>query len=813
MTFPTDAEYVVIGGGIVGCSTAYHLARNHSADVVLLDQGRLTCGSTWHAAGLVGQLRSSAAVTELLRYSVQLYAGLEDETGLATGWKQTGCLRLATHRDRWTEYQRLATTARSFGMDMHLLSPAEAKSMWPLLETSDLVGGCWLPTDGQVNPSDVTQSLARGARQHGVRIIEQANVAGFTHKHGKVTAVQTTAGELACEKLVLCAGIWSRALAAELGVHIPIQAVKHQYIVTEKLQGLATNAPTLRDPDRRTYFKEEVGGLAMGGYEANPIAWDITTPPADFQFQLFDDDWSHFEQHLQQAVERVPSLADVGVKRMINGPESFTPDGNFILGAAPGFSNVFVGTGFNAFGIAAGGGAGWVLAQWARDGAPPSDLWSVDIRRFGHIHADRSWVRSRTLEAYGQHYAVGYPHMEYISARPALTSPLYHALKARGAVFGCKLGWERANWFASVEEEPHDHESMGRPNWFDAVGREHHAVRSRVGLIDQSSFAKFELSGRDAGAVMEKLAATRVAQKPGRVSYTQLLNQRGGIECDLTVSEIDENLFYIVTGTGFRTHDGEWIRAHIPPAAKVEFRDVTEAWCTLSLMGPDARAVLAAVCEEPVDNANFRFLDAQHVRIAGHTVRALRVSYVGELGWELHVPATGVSEVFSVLNNAGEHHGLALVGYRAIESLRLEKAYRAWGADISPSDDVFAAGLDKQLKLSSDIEFIGRQAVARLRALPRTRRLVGVSASDPNVVLLGRETILRNGEAVGYLRSAGFGYTVNRPIGYGYVSAAEGLTGKFFEEGEFALVVATDVVPAEVHLNALYDPQGTRLRS
>ncbi|MCB1366376.1 MAG: FAD-dependent oxidoreductase, partial [Rhodobacteraceae bacterium] len=447
MTLPKHASIVVIGGGIIGCSTAYHLARDHKADVVLLEQGKLTSGSTWHAAGLVGQLRSSASITRVLQYSVDLYKGLTAETGHETGWKMTGCLRLATNPDRWTEYRRLATTARSFGMDMHLISPAEVKAMWPLMDVSDLVGASWLPTDGQANPSDITQSLAKGARMHGARLHEGVRVTGFEMDGARIIAVLTNQGRIACDEVVNCAGQWARQVGAMCGINVPLQPVKHQYIITDRIDGLTPETPTLRDPDRRTYFKEEVGGLVMGGYEPNPQPWDLAHSggdvPDDWEFRLFDDDFDHFEQHMEQAIARVPALAETGVKQMINGSESFTPDGNFILGAAPECTNMFVGAGFNAFGIASGGGAGWVLAEWVISGEAPLDLWVVDIRRFSGLHRDRTWVRDRTLEAYGKHYTIAWPHEEYTSGRPRFASPLYDRLKAAGGVFGSKLGWER----------------------------------------------------------------------------------------------------------------------------------------------------------------------------------------------------------------------------------------------------------------------------------------------------------------------------------------------------------------------------------
>jgi len=421
MTLPSHAQIVVIGGGIIGCSTAYHLAKDHKADVLLIEQGTLTSGSTWHAAGLVGQLRSSASITRVLKYSVELYKGLEAETGLATGWKMTGCLRLATTQDRWTEFKRLATTAGSFGMDMHLISPEEVKRMWPLMRVDDLGGASWSPTDGQASPCAITQSLAKGARMHGAKFVENVRVTGFEMKDGRILKVKTTQGDIACEKVVNCAGQWARQVGDMAGINVPLQAVKHQYIITEKIEGLSTDAPTIRDPDRRTYFKEEVGGLVMGGYEPNPQPWLTGDLPNDWAFRLFDDDFDHFEQHMMQAMERVPALEKVGVKQMINGPESFTPDGNFILGAAPECKNMFVGAGFNAFGIASGGGAGWVLAQWVVDGEAPLDLWVVDIRRFAGMHRDRQWVCDRTLEAYGKHYTIAF-HMRNMKAAARASS-------------------------------------------------------------------------------------------------------------------------------------------------------------------------------------------------------------------------------------------------------------------------------------------------------------------------------------------------------------------------------------------------------
>jgi sarcosine dehydrogenase len=626
----------------------------------------------------------------------------------------------------------------------------------------------------------------------------------------RITGVHTSQGTISCEKVVNCAGQWARQVGAMVGINVPLQPVKHQYIITDPIAGLAPDAPTLRDPDRRTYFKEEVGGLVMGGYEPNPQPWVTGDVPDDWEFRLFGDDFDHFEQHLVQAMARIPALEKAGVKQMINGSESFTPDGNFILGRAPECENMYVGAGFNAFGIAAGGGAGWVLAEWAMTGEAPLDLWSVDILRFSELHRDRKWVLDRTLEAYGKHYTIGFPHAEYLSGRPRIVSPLYDRLKAHGAVFGAKLGWERPNWFAPDGTEPRDINSMGRQNWFDAVGVEHAHVREHVGIFDQSSFAKYELSGPGAAAALDHICAGYVNRAPGRVTYTQLLNSRGGIEADLTVARLAQDRFYIVTGTGFRAHDLSWVASHLPKTGCV-LQDVTEAFGTLSLMGPKSRAVLAAVTTTNVTNAAFPFGTVQELVIAGVSLRAMRLTYVGELGWELHVPIAAIGEVFDALMAAGEAAKIRPVGYRALESLRLEKGYRAWSSDITPNDTPFEAGLGWAVKMASGTDFIGRNALAT--APPLTKRFAGFTLDDPDVVLLGRETILRNGVPVGYLTSGGYGYSIGKSLGYGYIRNAQGVSDDYLGTGAYALVVASQTYPAQIALGPLFDPKNTRIRS
>ena len=809
---PSHAEIVVIGGGIVGCSTAYHLAKEHKADVLLLEQNQLTSGSTWHAAGLVGQLRNSAAITQVLRRSVALYERLEAETGQATGWKMTGCLRLAMTQDRLLEFKRLATTARSFGMEMDILSPAEAKALWPLLQTDDLVGASFIRTDGQANPSDIATALAKGARMNGARIVEGVRVTGFAADDRRVTAVVTDKGVVRCDKVVNCGGQWARQIGALAGVSVPLQPMKHQYIITETVPGLARDAPTIRDPDRRTYFKEEVGGLVMGGYEPNPVAWTKGDVADDFAFRLFDDDFDHFEPHLINAVARVPALETVGVKRMIHAPESFTSDGNFILGKAPALDNFFVGAGFNAFGIASGGGAGWALAEWVARGEAPLDLWAVDIRRFSAIHDDRDWLEARVVEATAKHYTVAYPHEEFESGRPLIVSPLYGRLKDAGAVFGSKLGWERANWFAPRGTAAEDVPSMGRQNWFAAVGAEHHAARNCAALFDQSSFAKFELAGYDAAAALSAICAGDPVKPPGRLTYTQMLNSRGGIECDLTVARLADDQFYLVTGTGFRTHDFAWIEEHLPRGADAKLTDVTMDRATLALMGPKARSILARLTSDDLSNEAFPFAHARAITLAGRKALALRITYIGELGWELHMDRGDAAAIFDALAQAGEPHGMALAGYRAIESLRLEKAYRAWGADITPNDNPFEAGLGFAVSLKNGRAFLGREALVAQRGAPVKKRMASFVCDDEDVVLIGRETILRDGAQVGYLTSGGFGHTLNRPIGMGYLRAAAGVNDAWLDEGRYALVVAGDAKPCRLFKRPPFDPEGAKLR-
>ncbi|NBT29608.1 MAG: FAD-dependent oxidoreductase, partial [Gammaproteobacteria bacterium] len=752
---PSHAQVVVIGGGIVGSSTAYHLAKLGYRDVLLLERHQLTSGSTWHAAGLVGQLRSQAGITQLLGNSISLYDRLEQETGIATGWKMNGGLRLACNPARLIEIKRQATTARSFGLEMHVLTPQEAQDLWPLMDVSDVLGAAFLPSDGQANPSDIGRALAKGAKDNGVQIFENVEVKGIRVQKGRVCGVDTANGSIESEIVVNCAGQWSRNVGALAGVNVPLVSMQHQYLITEAIDGVTSDLPTLRDPDRLTYYKEEVGGLVMGGYEPNPIGWAEDGFPENFAFTLLDSNWDHFEQILSLALPRVPALENAGIKTLLNGPESFTPDGNFILGESPEVDGFFVGAGFNAFGIASAGGAGQALAEWIAGGEPPYDLWAVDIRRFGKPHQDIGWVRKRTYEMYGKHYTIAWPNEEHSSGRPFRQSSIYEALKADRACFGEKLGWERPNWFAPAGVEPSDEYSFEAPNWLAHSAAEHQAAREAVALFDQSSFAKFLLRGPDSVKALDWICANRIDRPVGSVIYTQLLNKRGGIESDLTVTRIDHDAFYLVTGTGFITHDFHWIDRHLPKGMNANLTDETENWAVLSLMGPNARALLNRLTESPIDNASLPFAHSREIEIAGVHVRIIRITYVGELGFELHIPVAHALSVYNELHRAGADLGLRNAGYRAIESLRLEKGYRAWGSDLTPDHTPLEAGLGWAVKLNSDIAFIGKESLQNQASSGLKKQLACFTVEDPSITLIGRETLYRNGQRVGWLSSAG----------------------------------------------------------
>ena len=811
MAIPSSSKVVIIGGGIIGCSTAYHLA-HMGVEVALIERKKLTSGTTFHAAGLVGQLRTNANITQLLGYSIDLYNKLEEETGLGTGWKMNGGLRLACNEERWIEVKRQTTTAHSFGLEMNLLSGKEAQDLWPLMDISDIVGAAFLPTDGQANPSDITQALAKGAKNKGAKIIEDTEVLSISIENQKIKSITTEKGIINCEKIVCCAGQWSHTFAKKYNINIPLVSFQHQYLVTEQIKGVTKNLPTLRDPDRLIYFKEEVGGLVMGGYEPNPISWGEKGIPKDFHYTLLNSNFDHFENLMTNALVRVPALETAGIKQLTNGPESFTTDGNFILGEAPELNNFYVGAGFNAYGIAAGGGAGMALAHWVDKGEPPYDLWPVDIRRFGMPHREIDWVRKRTYEAYAKHYTIAWPFEEHSSGRLYKKSPIYDELKKSGGCFGEKLGWERSNWFALNNKKPEDKYSFKYQNWFDSVAQEHKSVREKAVLIDQTSFGKFIVSGKEAEQALSWICANDISKPIGSIIYTQMLNKRGSIECDLTVIRLKQNVFYIITGTGFVTHDYSWIKKNIDSFdAKIE--DITDKYSTFSLMGPNSRKIIQSITNHDVSNKNFPFGTFQEILISGCPVNFLRITYMGELGWELHFPIQYAKTIYNKLIKHGSNFGLQNAGYRVIESCRLEKGYRAWGSDIGPDHTPLEAGLEWAVKLKKNINFLGKESILEQKKTGLKKIFAGFTCDDPEAILLGRETIYRNNKKVGWLSSGGYGHTIKKSIGYGYIRSSSIIDKDYVLNGNYELEIATKKYKCEVHLNSLYDPEMKKIKS
>ena len=813
-TLPTQARAVIIGGGIVGCSVAYHLAKLGWREIVLLEQGQLSCGTTWHAAGLVGQLRAHQNLTRLIRYSCELYENLEAETGQATGWKRCGSLAVARTGDRMTLLKRTAAMARAHGVEAEVIGAEEAGRLWPVMRADDLIGGVWIPGDGKVNPSDVTQALAKGARAGGVKIFERVKVTGVDIAGGAVTGVATDHGAINCDIVVNCAGQWGRQVGRMCGVTVPLYSAEHMYIVTKEIDGVTPDLPVLRDPDGSIYFKEEVGGLVMGGFEPEAKPWGMDGIPDGFEFTLLNEDWDQFEILMTNALIRVPALETAEVRQLVNGPECFTPDTNFILGEAPEVRNFFVGAGMNSMGIASAGGAGKALAEWIDAGEPTMDLWPVDIRRFAPFNADEAWLAARVGEAVGKHYAIHWPNLEMESARPLRRSPLYRHLKRAGACFGSKMGWERANWFAPDGVEPRVEYSFGRQNWFPYAAREHRAAREAVAIFDQTSFSKFLLQGRDAEAVLQNLCANDVGVDAGRIVYTGMLNGRGGYESDVTVTRLAEDAYFIVSGTAQTTRDADWIRRNIADGANAALTDVTGAYAVIGVMGPKSRELLAALSGADLGNDAFPFGTWGEIGIGYATLRAHRITYVGELGWELYVPAEFAVSVYTALIEAGAEFGLRAAGYYAIDSLRMEKGYRAWGADVTPDYTPYEAGLGFAVRLDKGVDFIGREALMRQKEAGITRRLVQFTLEDPDAIAFGKELILRDGEAVGEVTSAAYGHTLGRAVAMGYVKNADGVADReFIETGRYEIDIAGERFAATAHLRPPYDAKGERIRA
>jgi glycine cleavage system aminomethyltransferase T/glycine/D-amino acid oxidase-like deaminating enzyme len=799
------ARVVVIGGGVGGCAILYWLTKLGWDDVVLVERADLTSGSTFHSAGLVGQLRGSLSLTKMMMSSVELYRTLGDEVGLETGWHEVGSLRLASSDERMEEIARQAGWAKTFGLPLELISADEAQRLFPPLSMEGVLGAAYLPTDGYIDPSQLTFALAEGARRGGAEIATNTRVIDIELDRGRVRAVDTDKGRIETEIAVDAGGMFAAEIGALAGVVVPVIPLAHEYLITRPA-GLPLDLPTLRDPSLLVYFRGESGGLVMGGYERKPAPWGLDGIPPDFNGMLLEEDWERFEELMRNAVVRVPMLADAEVVRLVNGPEAFTPDGEFILGPTD-VRGFWVAAGFCAHGLAGAGGMGKLVAEWIAEGLPSLDVWEMDSRRFSAHYASREYTLARTIEIYSTYYDVKYPGHERRAGRPLRLSPAYPRLQELGAAFGEKSGWERANWF---EPNATDGDESLRPkgwagrNWSPAIGAEHRAVRETAALFDETSFAKIEVSGRGAADFLERLCDNRVARDVGAITYTSMLNRRGGIECDFTVTRLAEDRFRIVTGTAFGRHDLGWIASHAPGDGSAAVEDITSRFACLGIWGPNAREILQPLTTTDLSNDAFPYMRAQELAVGPVPCLALRVTYVGELGWELYCPSEFGLALWDAIWAAGRDQGLLAGGYRAIDSCRLEKSYRVWGSDITPEDTPYEAGLAFAVKLDKG-DFVGRDALLAKR--DPERRLACLVLDDPRAVALGSEPVRVGGRIVGRVTSGGYGYTVERSIAYAYLPSADADVGTPAEVEIFGAWTG-----GEVAREPLYDPDGSRLR-
>ena len=813
MNLPSHAQVVIIGGGIIGCSVAYHLCKLGLSDVVLLERKSLTSGTTWHAAGLVGQLRATQNLTRLAQYTTTLLQELEAETGQATGFKQTGSLAIANNAERFEELKRGASMAKCFGLEVEVITPREAADLWPLMNASDLVGAVYLPGDGQTNPTDTTQAYAKGAKMRGAQIFENVKVTDIHQKDGRVSGVATEYGDIQSEYVVNCAGMWARQVGRLAGVSIPLHAAEHFYVVTEPIAGLASGLPTLRDPGSATYFKEEVGCVLAGFFELQAKPWGRggEAIPENFAFGTFGEDWEHLEGVFNKAMHRLPALETAGIKLFLNGPESFTPDDRYHLGEAPELKNFYVAAGFNSIGIQSSGGAGKVLAEWIAHGHPPLDLWDVDIRRNRPFQNNRRYLEKRVSETLGLLYDMHWPFRQYATSRNVRLSPLHDRLVAQGACFGEVAGWERANWFAPPGVEPTYQYSYGKQNWFAYSATEHRAVREKVGLFDQTSFSKFLLQGKDALSVLNRLCGNQIDVVPGKVVYTQMLNERGGVEADVTITRVAPDCFYIVDAAATQTKTFSYIQSHIAADEYAFLTDVTSAYAVLGVMGPNARTLLSSLTDADLSNPAFPFASSQEIDFADARLRAIRITYVGELGWELHIPTEFALSVYDAITQAGKTVSLQHCGYHALNSLRIEKGYRHWGHDVADEDTPFEAGLGFAVRLNKG-SFLGREVLLKQHHSDVKKRIVQFALEDPEALLYHNEPIWRNNEIVGFITSGMFGHTLGAAIGLGYVNHADGVTLEYIQSGHYEIEVAGRRIPARASLRPFYDPENKRIK-
>ena len=812
---PASARVVVIGGGIVGCSVAYHLARLGWRDVVLLEKNTLTSGTTWHAAGLVGQLRSTYNLTQLAKYSADLFATLAAETGQETGFKQNGSISIACTEARLEELRRGASMARCCGLEVEEISAAEAVRRWPMMSPQGIFGAVFLPRDGQTNPVDTTLALAKGARAGGVRIFEKTSVTDILVSNGKAAGVVTASGEIAAEYVVNCGGMWGRELGRKARVNVPLHAAEHFYLVTEPIANLPRDLPVLRSTDICTYFKEDAGKLLLGFFEPHGKPWGNVNkggiPDSDGYIQL-PEDWDHVLPYLELATQRVPALRDTGIKLFFNGPESFTPDNRYILGESPECRNFFVAAGFNSVGIQSSGGAGKAIAEWIVRGHAPMDLWDVDPRRFMSFQGTSQYLHDRTKEALGLLYDMHWPFRQYQSARGVRRSPLHRHLADRNACFGEVAGWERANWFAPAGVTPQYEYSYGRQNWFDYSAAEHRATRENVALFDQSSFGKFLVQGVDAQTELNRICANDVAVEPGRIVYTQWLNERGGIEADLTVTRLDAKTYLIVTAAATQVRDLNWLQRTMSEAAHATTTDVTSAYAVLGVMGPRSRELIAKLTDVPLSNAAFPFGTSREIDLGYARVRASRITYVGELGWEIYIPTEFAAGVYETLVEAGREFDLTHAGYHAMNSLRMEKGYRHWGHDIADEDTPLQSGLSFAVAFGKPADFIGRQALERQKKEGVSRRLILFALKDPRPLVYHNEPIWRNGKLVGRVTSGAYGHTLGRSLCMGYVKGHEPMSTEHVLSGAYEIEVAGSRFAARPSLKPFYDPNSERIK-
>lgn len=809
---PKETRVVIVGGGIIGCSVAYHLTLLGWQDVVLLEQNKLAGGTTWHAAGMVGRLRTSNSMTRINKYSAELYAGLEKETGIPTGWRKCGSVIVGNTPERMEQLKRTAAMSEVFGVEVNLIGVDEIQARWPLLRGDKLAGGVWLPDDGRVVPEQVTKALARGAESRGAKIVENVRITNVLSDKGRAVGVETSEGCVNAEYVVLCSGMWSRELGLRCGVNIPLYPVEHHYVVSEAIEGVHDDLPLGRNQDTAIYFRPENGNQIMvGAFQKYSRPWLVDRVPDDFSFDLLDADWDKFAQPLAAAKELIPALENAEFPKFVNGPESFTPDNNFILGEAPEMNHLYVAAGFNSLGIASAGGAGKTLAEWMLAGEPTMDLWSVDIRRFAGFHNDVEYLRERVSEVLGIHYQMAWPNREWETGRDVRKTPIHDRLVEQGACFGNKMGWERPLWYAPQGVEPVLDYSFGRQKCIEHSGKEHRAARESVAIFDQSSFSKFRFTGSDTLEILQRVCGNDLDVEPGKAVYTGLFTERGTFESDLTVIRDAEDAFYVVTATAQTTHDFAWIQRHTPHGAQAQLEDVTDDFSVLGVMGPHARQLLACVSDDDVSHEGFPFGTSREIRIHEVPVRAVRITYVGELGWEIHIPMADLPRVYDALLDAGQDLGVANAGHYAINSLRLEKGYRAWGHELTPDDTPLEAGLAFAVAWDKQVDFLGRDALLRQREEGVRKRMVSFVLEDPEAMLWGSETICRNGKVVGYTTSGSYGHTVGGAVGMGYVKHDAVIDADFIKSGEYEIEVTGRRVAARASLRPLYDPKRERI--